>query len=175
MKYIQLIIVSIVCVCISSIVEQPREKGVTLRDHPILYGLDITLVDAEYIRKVDGDRVVWGQYDNNDNKIVVAIRRDREDVIHTLHHEAGHYVWFKIMSSDDMKKYCIAWGKEQYHTSDYSQTSCVENYAELFAHYNTTIGKTKSFIVIKYEESEQFNIIKESTALYIKEQHNGRI
>lgn len=64
---------------------------------------------------------------------VYATGMPLDGVFNVAHHEIGHYYWFEIMDARERAKYCRDFANADEFVSDYAETECKEDFAELFA------------------------------------------
>lgn len=76
-----------------------------------------------------------GSYDHNEQTITLHKCSHREQLFHTLFHELGHFVYFRIISSFEKKQ----WVKEIYRqepaVTPYGRRNAAEDFAEAYALY----------------------------------------
>ncbi len=84
------------------------------------------------------DGEIDGIFEDNPARITLRIPDTGQPDIYTFAHEYGHYVWFKLLSKDDQKRYEAIYKKQKaaHHlVTRYAATDVEEGFAEAFSFY----------------------------------------
>lgn len=84
-----------------------------------------------------------GRYDSSNNSITIHLCDTRELFFHTLFHELGHFVYFRILSSFEKKRWVQETYKKEPPVTPYGNRNAAEDFAEGFALYVTGPDKLR--------------------------------
>ncbi len=76
-----------------------------------------------------------GRYDQEEQAINLHHCNDRQELFHTLFHELGHFVYFRVLSSYEKKHWVTELHRSEPPVSAYGRRNAAEDFAEAYALY----------------------------------------
>jgi hypothetical protein len=76
-----------------------------------------------------------GRYDHSEQSITLHRCSGTEQLYHTLFHELGHFVYFRIISSVEKKQWVTQVYKKERPVTPYGRRNAAEDFAEAYALY----------------------------------------
>lgn len=79
-----------------------------------------------------------GVYESDPDRMALRLFPERGADMYTFAHEYGHYVWFRLLSEDDRRRYDALYKRRRaagHLVTRYAETSVEEGFAEAFSFY----------------------------------------
>jgi hypothetical protein len=107
----------------------------------ISYEEQVTVPGLRRWVRLPGKSTHKGRYDQKNHSITIHLCDTRALLFHTLFHELGHFVYFRIISSFEKKQWVQTVYKQEAAVTRYGQRNAAEDFAEAFALYVTSPDK----------------------------------
>ena len=90
--------------------------------------------------RIPGLSRLKGRYDVKESSIVLHACASRAELFRALFHEVGHFVYFRIISSFDKKRWVTGVSRAEPEVSRYGGRNAAEDFAEAFASFALHAG-----------------------------------
>jgi hypothetical protein len=107
----------------------------------ITYEEKVTIKGLRGWVRLPGKSAHKGRYNQRDHTITIHLCSSRAQFFHTLFHELGHFVYFRILTSFEKKRWVQSVYKKEPAVTRYGQRNAAEDFAEGFALYVTAPHK----------------------------------
>ena len=103
----------------------------------ITYEEKVTIQGLRGWMRLPGKSAHKGRYNQQEHSMTIHLCSSRTLFFHTLFHELGHFVYFRILTSFEKKRWVQGVYKKEPAVTRYGQRNAAEDFAEAFAVYVT--------------------------------------